>query len=119
MSRTRRSIAATSRSRGGRSPIRSAPRGAPARRETGPPANRRERRATIALEAQHVIPLSRISDVDEVMRHTRTLVRGRLGRTDIHAAVDLARIGGDDLASDALGDAHGESALARRGGPDD
>ena len=53
-------------------------------------ADLRERRARIALVARHVVTLSRLRDVDEVMTHTRALFERRLRRPHVHAAVDLS-----------------------------
>ena len=43
----------------------------------------------------------------------------QLGGADVHAAVDLHRVGVDDLAVEPLGEVEREAGLARRGGPDD
>ena len=63
--------------------------------------------------------LERIDRVDEVMRHAPALLRGRLARADVEAAVDLHAVGAHDLAADALGDTHRELGLARRRRSDD
>ncbi len=39
-----------------------------------------------------------IHHVDEVMRHAALLVCGRFRRADVHPAIDLPRIRGDDFA---------------------
>ena len=53
------------------------------------------------------------------MRDAAPLVLRQLGGADVHAAVDLHRVGVDDLAAEALGEVEGEVGLAGRGGPDD
>ena len=44
----------------------------------------------VALVARHVVTLSRLRDVDEVMTHARALFERRLRRSHVHAAVDLS-----------------------------
>ena len=39
-----------------------------------------------------------LHDVDEMMRHASLIIRARLCGPDIHAAIDLHRIHGDDLS---------------------
>ena len=60
-----------------------------------------------------------VENIDQVMRHARPFGVGRLGGADIHPAVDLHRVAGDDLAPESLGERKRERALARRGRPDD
>ena len=62
-----------------------------------------------------------IGDVDHVVRHALHLFRRGLGRADVHAAVDLHRVGRDDLAAEPLRKRHAERGLARggRAGDDD
>ena len=62
-----------------------------------------------------------VGDVDHMMRHALHLFRRGLGRADVHAAVDLHRVGRDDLAPEPLRERHAERGLARggRAGDDD
>ena len=62
-----------------------------------------------------------VGDVDHVVRHALHLFRRGLGRADVHAAVDLHRVGRDDLAAEPLRERHAERGLARggRAGDDD
>ena len=56
------------------------------------------------------------TDVDEVVGHT--VILGQvLARADVHAAVDLPRVGADDLAANRLGQMHRARRLARRRRP--
>jgi hypothetical protein len=57
--------------------------------------------------------------VHEVVRDAAPLGDGELGGADVHAAVDLHRVGVDHLAAQALGEVEGEPGLAGRGRPDD
>jgi hypothetical protein len=60
--------------------------------------------------------LVRIDQVQPVVSDAAACVRRDLGRTDVHAAVDLARIGADDLdVADGFGESQRESRLAGRG----
>jgi len=65
-------------------------------------------------EARRRVRLRGIDDVDQVMRHLRALVERRLGGADVHAAIYLRRIDGDDLAVQVLRERHRQRALARR-----
>ena len=51
-----------------------------------------------------------------MMRHAPALGTGRLGGADIHPAIELARVGVDNFATDALGDFQRERGLARSRG---
>ena len=51
--------------------------------------------ARVCAEARGVVALVGIDDVDQMMRHRRALLRRRLAGADVHAAVDLARVGAD------------------------
>src|SRR5262249_49860038 len=62
--------------------------------------------------ARAVERLIRIDDVVEMMRCPRALGETRLRTPDVEPAVDLARIGVDDLRADALGDIDRDLALA-------
>ena len=82
-------------------------------------ANLRERSSRISLVAEDVVTLARVGHVDEVMSYVRAVLRRRLRRADVHRAVDLTRVGRDDLGAEALRDAHGERALSGGGRTDD
>ncbi len=66
-------------------------------------------------ERQHCV---RVDHVDEVVRQPLPLVGRRLGGADIHAAVDLPRVGRDDLQGEARAQAQGEVGLAGGCRPD-
>ncbi len=57
--------------------------------------------------------------VDQVMRGGGALGGSRLGGADVHMAVDLARVGRDDLAAERLGQRDRQGGLAGRGRADD
>ena len=78
-----------------------------------------ERGARLALISRDVVPLDGVGDIDEMVRYSRALLRGRLRGTDREAAVHLARIRRDDLAIVCLRDVERERALARRCRADD
>ncbi len=69
--------------------------------------------------------LVRVDEVEPMVRHAGSIGRGRLGGPDVEPAVDLARVGRDDLGGDALGgerlgEADRQAGLAgRRGAGDD
>ena len=75
------------------------------------PAHRRER---VGAEPRGGVGRGRIEDVDQMMRHARALGRGRLGGPDVHAAVDLRRVDGDDLDREPARQRRGERRLAAR-----
>ena len=79
-----------------------------------------DRGQRVGAEATGGIALGGLDQVDQVMRHARPLGRVRLGRADVHAAVDLSGIDADDLDADAcaraFGERHGERGFARCGG---
>ena len=52
-------------------------------------------------------------DVEQVMRHAAPLGRGQLGRADVHADVELHRVGVDDLAAEPLGPARRRGRTCR------
>ena len=66
-------------------------------------------------------------EIQLVVGHGGPLARGRLGRPDVHAAVDLHRVGADALATGSLavragklsGQGDGKRVLAARGGAQD
>ena len=58
-------------------------------------------------------------DIDPVMRHTGEGSPGRLGRANVEPAIDLARVGGDDLERPVRGQREGDRRLADARGSDD
>ena len=54
-----------------------------------------------------------------MVRDAAALGAGQLGGADVHAAVDLHRVGVDDLAAEPLGEVERQAGLAGRGRPDD
>ena len=71
--------------------------------------------------ARDGVVLRRVGDVDHVVRHALHFLRRGLGRADVHAAVDLHRVGRDDLAAEPLREHDAQRGLARggRAGNDD
>ena len=63
-------------------------------------------------EARGGVRVGRFDDVDQVVRHTRALGRARLGRADVHAAIDLRRVDAHDLQRHPFGERHRQRALA-------
>ena len=55
-----------------------------------------------------------IDEVDEMMRHRRTLGGARLGGTDVHAAIHLRRVDRDDLERRPLRKLERQARLAAR-----
>src|SRR5688572_29784662 len=81
--------------------------------------DRRKGGTRVALVTEYVVALARIGDVYEVMRDTGALLGCRLRGPDIHAAVHLTRIGGNDLAAERFRDTEREGTLSRRRRTDD
>ena len=54
-----------------------------------------------------------------MVRHPRAVGGAGLRRAEVEPAVDLERVGADDLAAELRGELHGERALAGGGGADD
>ena len=54
-----------------------------------------------------------------MMRHAAAIRGVRLGRADIHPAIELARIGVDDFRVEALGERHRDGRFADAGRPHD
>ena len=84
-------------------------------RQPPPPPDLLIGREKAALELEEIELVSRINDVDEVMRDV-TVLRQVLAGADIHPPVDLAGVCGDDLAVEATGQFHPQAGLARCGG---
>ena len=76
-------------------------------------------RASPAGELPRRIDLVRRQDVDEVVRHPRAVGGAGLRRAEVEPAVDLERVGADDLPAELRGELHRELALAGGGGADD
>ena len=55
-----------------------------------------------------------VEDIDHVMRHAEHLVFSDFRRADVHAAIELHGVAGDDLTAEPPCDADGERGLARR-----
>src|SRR5690606_38729741 len=70
-------------------------------------------------EAPRVVALRRVHDVEAVVGHSAPLGDRRLRRTDVHAAVDLPRIHGNDGPADEQGGLYGDVGLAGGGGTGD
>jgi len=62
--------------------------------------------------------LLRIGHVDEVMGNPAPQFRRGLGRSDVHAAVEQAGVGGDDLGPDLFGQFHRAEGLPDTRGAD-
>ncbi len=60
-----------------------------------------------------------IDDIEKMMAHAALLVCGRLGGANVHAAIHLARIRGDDLAAKFLREFDRQCGLANRRGSED
>src|SRR5579883_2039674 len=71
----------------------------------------------LVLETRDGVDLAGIGHIEQVVRHQRALLGRDLRRADIQAAIDLARIGGDDLAAKLLGESDAQRALPRGGRP--
>ena len=71
--------------------------------------------ARVGAEARRRIRLGRRDQVDEVVRHACARRLVRLRRADVHPAIDLRGVDGDDLAAERVGERERERALARRG----
>jgi hypothetical protein len=56
-----------------------------------------DRRRRIATEPSGRVGCGRITEIDQVVRHCVEHGPRRLGRADVHAAVDLRRVDADDL----------------------
>ena len=79
-------------------------------------ANVRHACPRIARKRRRRIALGRVDDVDQVMRNARAVAGSRLCGSDVHAAIHLRRINGDDLAVKTRRQGKRDRALARRGG---
>ena len=58
-------------------------------------------------------------EVEQVVRDPAALGLRQLGRADVHPAVDLHRVGVDDLSPEPLGEVEAQARLARRRGTDE
>ena len=102
----------------------------PARAQVEPTAADQDRRppaggdlsegdARAAGELAGRVALGGIENVDEVVRHPGALGERRLGGADVEPAVDLQRVGVDDLSAQSLGESERQRALSRCGRTDD
>ena len=96
--------------------------------EPGPTRDDRERATTqdvldvaprLSLVGGDARLLGDVEDVDLVVRDAVALPDRHLGGPDVHAPVELRRVGADDLAAEPLGERDGEVGLAGRRRPDD
>src|SRR5699024_9806942 len=71
------------------------------------------------LEEREGNVVTRVEDVDEVMRDPFLLGGRDFRGTDVHASVKGAGIGVDDLTLEAFGKLKGKASLADRGGTDE
>ena len=71
------------------------------------------------LERQRIKRLVRIKDIEHVMRHALHLLRRDLGGADVHAAVDLHGIAGNDLCVEGFRESDGERCLSDSRRPND
>jgi hypothetical protein len=78
-----------------------------------------DRLARPPLELRHGGRLGDVEHVEEVVRHPPPLLGGQLGGADVHASVELHRVGVDHLAAERLGESEGEIGLADGGGTDE
>ena len=72
-----------------------------------------------AAEPRGVIALVRIHDIDQPMAEGGLLLPGRLAGADIHAAIDLARVGVDRLDRQGAGEPDRDGGLSDARGPHD
>jgi len=70
-------------------------------------------------EAAYAEGLGGFDDVDEVVGQGGAAVGGGFGGADVHAAVDLHGVDGEDVGVEGLGEVEGGRALADGGGADD
>ena len=78
-----------------------------------------DRRARPALEVGDGRRLGDVEHVEQVVRDSTPLVDRQLRRADVHAAVDLHRVGVDHLSPEALGEVEAQPGLARCGRADE
>jgi len=72
----------------------------------------------IAREVAGAVARARLDQVDPVVGHPRPLLPRGLGGPDVEPAVDLPRIGGDDLERPVRRESEGDRGLPDRRGPD-
>ena len=90
-------------------------RAAHQQRQSPAAADLADQLAGIVHEAGGRIRLGGLDQIDQVMRHRSQLGDAWLGGADVHAAIDQRRVDADDLEIEALGETHGDRALARGG----
>ena len=72
--------------------------------------------ASESLESRDRDVFRWLEHIEEVVAHPRPEIAVRLGGADVHAAIDLHRVDGDDLGAESLGDRDRKLGLADRGG---
>ena len=82
-------------------------------------AELRDRRPRPPLELRDRRRVADGERVEQVVRDAAALGDRQLRRTDVHAAVDLHRVGVHDLAAEPLGEVERQAGLAGRGRADD
>ena len=78
-------------------------RAADQQRDGAPLGDPRQRLPGMGREIGHAERHVRIHEIQAVVRDPGPLFGSDLGRADVHASVDLPRVGGDDLGRDAPG----------------
>src|SRR5204862_460955 len=73
-----------------------------------------DRRVCGVPKARRLEGLARRDQVQAVVRDVGPLRRRRLRRADVEIAIDLPRVGGDDLTAQALGEVERKRALPAR-----
>lgn len=89
---------------------------------TAPAARMASMSAAAALVAGDGRGLGDVEDVELVVRDAAAGVDGQLGGADVHPAVELHRVGVDDLGAEwpePFGDVQRQLGLAGAGGADD
>jgi len=98
------------------------PRPADEDRHPVPRRDLAEARVEALLELEDAEEVVRLGHVDEVVRDgdaVDDVLREVLARADVHAPVDLAGVGGDQLGPHPGGQPRGQARLARCRGPED
>jgi hypothetical protein len=88
-------------------------------RHPAPPEHLLDRRPGQPLVLGDARALGHVPHVQQVVRHPAPLGRGGLRGADVHAAVELHRVGVDHLGADPLGQLDRQRGLAGRGRPDE
>jgi hypothetical protein len=83
-------------------------------RHPAPPRHGVDRGPGHPLVLGHARGLGHVPEVERVVRHALALFGAQLGGPDVHAAVELHRVGVDDLAAEAVGQGEAERGLPGR-----